>query len=569
MRRLLLTTTLLLTGLAPLPALADDVALLLGAERYDRLDRVRRADNLLQASERLERLGFEVLGRANPKAGAATDLARAFQDQAAEAERLVVAMSGHFVTDGTRTWLLTAEARTPDLFSVQGQALSLDSVLQVLATRPGQAVLLLGEGDRRSLDLGGSALRPGVGALEIPQGVTVIRATPSNAAALLAGVLTEPAAELGSGLRDREGVTVEGFLPADWVLMPAEEDANEAPQGGLFSPRPPSGPSDEDLNIEADLWDRATQADTIEAYRTYINRYPNGRFAAEARSQIEEIQSDPNRNARRAEEALSLDRAARRSIQNNLTLLDYNTRGVDGIFGSGTRRAITNWQQSNGFPQTSYLTRDQISLLDAQAARRQAEIEAEEERERARAEARDRNYWSETGARGDAPGLRAYLDRYPDGLFSDIAKSRLATIEDLRREQAEAEDRAAWAEAREDDVIASYQEYLASYPSGVFAEQARARIEELSAPRVTQAQIRQARDEEDALRLSGIRAQLLELRLRDLGHNPGRLDGRVDGDTRDAIRAYQQSEGLTPTGYVDRATAVKLLTGSIGFDFSD
>jgi peptidoglycan hydrolase-like protein with peptidoglycan-binding domain len=60
-----------------------------------------------------------------------------------------------------------------------------------------------------------------------------------------------------------------------------------------------------------------------------------------------------------------------------------------------------------------------------------------------------------------------------------------------------------------------------------------------------------------------VRAQLLEHRLRDLGHNPGRLDGVIDGNTRNAIVAYQEAQGVLATGYVDRATAVGLMTGSI------
>ena len=143
-----------------------------------------------------------------------------------------------------------------------------------------------------------------------------------------------------------------------------------------------------------------------------------------------------------------------------------------------------------------------------------------------------------TGGVGDEPGFRAYLARYPDGLFANIAKPRLSEIDDQRRGTAEAADRAAWSIAQSEDIVAGYQEYLAAYPSGVFAPQA-------------------------GLRLSGVRAQLLELRLRDLGYNPGRLDGVIDDNTRNAIVYYQEAEGLIATGYVDRATAVGLMTGSI------
>lgn len=557
MRHLLLTTALML----PLPAFAQDVALVLGAERYEQLDRVRRADDVLAANTRLEALGFDVFSRANPRVAAAHDLAAAFQEGASDADRLVVALSGHFVTDGTRTWFLTAEADEPDLFSVQDMGLSLDSVLQILASRPGKAVLLLGTADRDDLDLSDSGLQAGVGAMNVPQGVTVLRTSPSIAASTLEGPLTEPEAEIGQRLLINPSMFSDGYLPVDWVLMPAEVEV-ETPDP-VADPEPDTGPTTAELNAEAALWDRATAEDTAEAYRAYVTRYPEGRFVDEAETQIEAILAEPNRAARLTEEALSLTRAQRREVQANLTLLNYNTRGVDGIFGPGSRGAITNWQQSNGFPQTSYLTRDQINLMEAQAARRQAEIEAEEAREVARAEARDRAYWSETGAIGDEPGYRAYLDRYPDGLFSNIAKARLGTIEDNRRAEAEAADRAAWAQAENLDTVAGYQNYLAAYPSGVFAAEARTRIDDLNAPQISDAQVAQARAEEQSLRLSGVRAQLLELRLRDLGYNPGRLDGVIDGNTRNAIVAYQEAEGVTPTGYVDRATAVGLMTGSI------
>ncbi len=551
MRRLLLTTAMLL----PLPVFAQDVALILGNERYEQLDRVSRADDVLQATSRLEALGFDVFGRANGRVDAAKDLAAAFQAGLAGADRLVVALSGHFVTDGTRTWLLTAEATEPDLFTVDTVGVSLDSVLRILSARQGKAVLVLGVAQDDGLDMTDSALRAGLGTFNLPNGVTVIETTPTLAASVLAGPLTDPEAVIGETLAANPRLDIQGFLPPDWVLMPGEVIVDEADED--------TGPSVAELNAEAALWDRATAADTAEAYRTYVNRYPNGRFVNEAEAQIEAILAEPNRAARLAEEALGLNRSARRAVQSNLTLLNYNTRGVDGIFGRGSRGAITNWQQSNGFPQTSYLTQDQVSLLDAQAARRKAEIEADEARELAQREALDRSYWAETGSVGDEPGYRAYLARYPDGLFSNIASARLAEIEERRRDALQEADRAAWARAEAENTVGAYQEYLAAYPDGVFANAARDIIENLTEPRLTNDQVDRARAEESRLRLSGVRAQLLELRLRDLGYNPGRLDGVIDGPTRGAIQDYQTDNGLLATGYVDQATALGLMSGSL------
>ena len=208
--------------------------------------------------------------------------------------------------------------------------------------------MMLGAADPDDLDMEDSGLSSGIGALDIPQGVTLIRTTPQVAATVLSNELTEPEALIGQRLRANPSLFVDGYLPADWVLMPSEVIVE--------TPAPtPVGRTTTDLNAEAALWDRTTAADTVVAYRNYVARYPSGRFVDDAEQQIEAILAEPNRAARLIEDALALTRNDRRAVQSQLTLLNYNTRGVDGIFGPGSRGAITNWQQSNGFPQTSYL----------------------------------------------------------------------------------------------------------------------------------------------------------------------------------------------------------------------
>ncbi|HKL69052.1 peptidoglycan-binding domain-containing protein [Salibaculum sp.] len=553
MRRLLLTTAFIA---APFLAQAEDASLILGIERYERLDRVSRADDMLNAQEGLRALGFAVQARANPRGGVAHDLAAAFAEDADAAKRLVVALAGHFVTDGSRSWLLTAEAQEPTLFGMGDQALSVDSLLQVLAARPGQAILLLAPGDARDLDTAGPVLRAGFGALDIPQGVTVLRGDPSDIADFMETDLVEPGADLAAAIGGRSDLVAHGFLMPGWSLIPAAVET---------SPEDPADtPDDDRLTAEAAAWDAAEADDNVEGYRRYIRAYPDGRFVDLAEERIRAILDEPNRDARLAEEALSLSVSARRAVQGDLTVLGYNTRGIDGIFGPGTRQAVTNWQQSNGYPQTSYLTRGQINRLDAQAERRRAENAAEEDRARAERERLDREYWSETGALGDEAGYRAYLNRYPEGLFADVAGRRLEAIEAERAEDAELADRSAWGIAAAEDTLAAYEDYLAAWPDGVFAEEARDRIARMEGPSVSDDQVATARAQEERLQLSGVRAQLLELRLRDLGLSPGPLDGVIDERTRRALRSYQEGQGIPPTGYVDQATLVRLMAGVTG-----
>lgn len=552
MRHLLITTIL---AALPLGALAEDAALVLGMERYEQLGRLSRGDDVVAAAQRLESLGFAVTALANGRADTTLAALTDFVDAAAGAERLVVVMSGRFVSDGGRTWLLTADADTPSLLSLGDRAVSVDSVLHILARAQGRAVLLIGAEADDGTEIDDTYLAAGIGTLDIPQGVSVLRAAPADAAAFLAEELSAPEADLAVLIAANPRVQAAGFVPATWVLMPAEI---------TVEPADPLGTPVVDTSAEDALWEGTIALDTVDAYRTYLRRFPDGQFTEIAETTIAEILAEPNRADRLAEEGLSLTREARREIQRDLTALDYNTRGVDGIFGPGSRSAIRNWQQQNGYPQTSYLTTEQISRLDAQAERRAAELAAEAERERLAQARLDRAFWDETGARGDEPGYRAYLGRYPEGQFAALARQRLAAIEGEREAATAALDRAAWDRALAAETVAGFQAYLAAYPEGAFKAEAEARIAALTAPDEDSAVIDAARAQEEALGLPQIRAQLVELRLREMGLNPGTVDGEFDEDTRSALRAYQENAGLGVTGYLDQATAVQLLADSFG-----
>ena len=50
-------------------------------------------------------------------------------------------------------------------------------------------------------------------------------------------------------------------------------------------------------------------------------------------------------------------------MQAGLTRRGFDTRGVDGVFGRGTRNAIAAWQQANDLTPTGYLTGNQFERL--------------------------------------------------------------------------------------------------------------------------------------------------------------------------------------------------------------
>ena len=127
----------------------------------------------------------------------------------------------------------------------------------------------------------------------------------------------------------------------------------------------------------------------------------------------------------------------------------------------------------------------------------------------------DRAYWTATGQGRDEAGLRAYLGRYPDGLFADVAAERLAEIDAAAGRVSRAAEEDAWDFAVRQDSIGGYRGYLAAYPEGSHARDARNRIAVLRGepepfPEVNTAQLEAA---ESALNLPVITRLLIERRL--------------------------------------------------------
>ena len=552
MRRLFLTSAL--AALLPIAGVAEPLALVLGTSDYENLPDLRRGEEVVDAVDGLLALGFDVVALENGEAAGVARSLQEFMTAVPEADRILVALSGRFVTDGDRTWYMTREAASPTLMGLGGtaRALPLENLLLVLARQPSRAVLLLGVEEEAEENYD-PWLREGLGDLEIPQGVTVFTGSPRDAANFLADELSQSRGNLTRLVAENDGIEAEGYLPTGFVFNPVQAAA------------PAPAPAPNAQAEETALWQGAVALNTVLAYQNYLERYPQGRYAAQAQQGIQAILSEPNREARLAEEALGLTRDQRRQIQRNLSLLNFDPRGIDGIFGPGTRRAVTDWQQQNGFSQTSYLDREQVGRLEAQAARRAQQLEAEAQRQREAAEQADRAYWEATGAEGgDEAGLRAYLERYPDGRFSPAANDRLAEIEEQKRAAAQGADRQSWDAAREADTIVAYQQYLEAHPQGRFVEDAQARRNRLVQARQNAEGNAEARQAEEALGLNALTARVIEQRLGTLGLEPGTVDGRFDGDTRRALRNYQRDRGLTASGFLDEPTLVRLLADTLG-----
>lgn len=463
-----------------------------------------------------------------------------------------IVLTGQFVSTVSGVYLLPAGMVRPTLAQVVTDGFPLDAVYAVAAEYPGRSLIVLGEVD------GDDNLPAGVSFdlpfQDIPQGVT-LAIGPVGSATRFADRLSDATGEDVLPLAREAGLSLLGFVPRE---LPLFEGAD------ITLPQvTPDRNTEAREAADAAAWEKAISADTESGYDTYLAAFPEGQNAGEARQRLAAIRSEPFYREKQAEADLALSRDERREVQRDLSLLGYNTRGIDGIFGRGTRGAVTEWQNANNLTASGYLESDQIARLDAQAERRAAELEEEARQRQAQLERQDRTFWSETGARGDEAGFRAYLKRFPDGLYAEEAQDRLEGIEEQRRAQAEGQDRRRWQIARQTDTEAGYRAYLAERPNGAFVEEARARIDYFNNNSEQIALQQRAQADEAALGLNATARRLAEARLADLGLKPGAVDGTFDEDTRRAIRRYQDARKLRVSGFLDQGTVVRLMADTI------
>lgn len=493
MRANIRATALLLaataTGLGgwAMPVSAADIALLVANVRYDSRDRVRDADRDFGGVRRAyERDGYEVITGRNVRSDQLAELLREFEDKSRDADRVVVHFAGHVEASRQNLRFVPTDMGEGSLVGADYAAPSLDLIYELLAHRPGRAAVYIATPLKDVVEAVGDGP-------DIPQGVLVLAGDTRTVTHFVAGQILQRDAA-ATAAQDTNGVTALGYVSDVAMVKREQADADDGANDDLTAA--------ERAVAEMTAWRAAATNGSREALEGYLSAYPNGLFSAEAKARLDALtpQTSPEEQI---EQALNLTRAQRRNVQKNLTLLGYDTRGVDGIFGPGTRRAIERWQKAEQFRGTGFLDRAQLRVLEAAAEARQREIDAQEEEDRAKRDQEDLAYWQATGASGKANDLRDYLRKYPDGLFSAQARRSL-------------------------DAMGGADD-----------------------PR--------AKAIEDNLNLNAQTRQLVESRLSALGFDVGRADGTFDQKTRAAIAAFQKQRRLKQTGYLDSETVGLLI----------
>ncbi|MEO1494015.1 MAG: caspase family protein [Pseudomonadota bacterium] len=132
-------------------------------------------------------------------------------------------------------------------------------------------------------------------------------------------------------------------------------------------------------------WQKAIESGRREDFLAYIRDFPDGPFVEIAGWRLDELDRAGTDviaalSPEQIEGNLNLSRTDKKDVQRRLAMLGHDVCGIDGVFGGGTRRALSDWQTRLGQTATGYLDLDGLKALSAgtEAAVRAWEISRRE-----------------------------------------------------------------------------------------------------------------------------------------------------------------------------------------------
>lgn len=169
-----------------------------------------------------------------------------------------------------------------------------------------------------------------------------------------------------NGRRDRNywlQTGANGGMPGLRAYLKRYPEGRYAPDARRQLNAPVVGPIlDPAIRGDAMTWRWARRQDTTGAYGIYLDRFPTGNYANEARQRRSHLLTGIEA-ARREEDALDLQPQTRRLIEERLGMAGLGPGPVDGRFTEETRQALRSYQASRNLRVTGYLSQQTVGSL--------------------------------------------------------------------------------------------------------------------------------------------------------------------------------------------------------------
>ena len=419
---------------------AERVALVIGNADYNEAAAKLRnpVNDATAVATLLRRLGFEVIEGTDLDEDNFYDKIEAFDGAAHKAKMALFFYAGHGLQVDGRNYLAPVDLMLETRQDLRRHAIELAAVLEVMRSETNLVVLdacrnnpLAGE-LARSLGLNRAvAASRGLARVESASGTLIAYATePGSVAADGTGehspyteALLEHLETPGLSVNDlftevtNSVLATTGGKQRPWThtslsqvvrlvplpqIEPVETVDQEAADGPLTERLTTEEMAAQRLAAEQELlfWESVKDSDDAADLQAYLDKYPGGAYETLARNRLKRLSesgvsvqatvpvqeeppasSSPAPSPEAVEAGLELSRSDRRLIQLGLAVEGFDPGPADGLFGRGTRGAISRWQASRGDASTGYLEVESAKLLLASGAPEQARRETAAEAE--------------------------------------------------------------------------------------------------------------------------------------------------------------------------------------------
>ena len=418
-RTFLAMSAMLLLVVVAVPASASErVALVIGNGAYDHAPPLHVAMNdAADVGAALGRLGFAVTGVDNADQGEVRRALREFAAAASSAQTAIMFYTGHAITLGEQSFLVPVDARLLSDQDIEFEAVPLKLVERAVSRASGVRLIILDAPQQSpfastmQLNEATAQIRQGLVGIRPSEGTLVVYSAREGTEtvdgegrnSVYSGALLRYLEEPGLSVEQLFGTVREAVLAATGGRQApsvygslSDESANLVATPAHPSEAPAAVTSAEDaggaeeltaekLAAEREFWTSVKDSNDPAELQSYLERYPNGTYAALARIRLARLgdssgstspeassaPADPRPDESQtetldpevAEAALGLEPGHRRLIQAGLALLGFEPGPVDGMFGQRTRAAIAEWQESQGDIPTGYLNLETAQIL--------------------------------------------------------------------------------------------------------------------------------------------------------------------------------------------------------------
>ncbi len=168
------------------------------------------------------------------------------------------------------------------------------------------------------------------------------------------------------------------------------------------------------------------------------------------------------------------------------------------------------------------------------------------------------SFWNSINTSNNPALFQEYLNRYNNGIFAFIAKLKLEELQNKKsgtKAKAPDQEEIVWEGIANSNERGDFAYYIRQYPRGKYVGEATARITALSIPSTVRSLVNPG-DKEPVTLPSLIKD--MQRKLYELNYEPGRPDGKMGSNTRQAIRAFQADVNLPADGNLTRGLVNRL-----------